>query len=159
MSYPSVVEPVAKWMDEQLWKILETATGISIPSGATNQTWNCVLPVPVTGRSDSSFQKWVVRQPVRQGGFGFRSLVDTIGPAFIGALEQSIPFFCGEKGICPQLADQVGGEECFGEDATGEDRWRVMLNSGSREGEELRRVWELLKLEEEQAAAWLGEEW
>ena len=33
-----------------------------------------------------------------------------------------------------------------------------MLNSGSREGEELRGVWNLLKLEEGQAAAWLGEE-
>ena len=33
-----------------------------------------------------------------------------------------------------------------------------MLESGSREGEELRRVWDLLKLEEQQAADWLGEE-
>ena len=33
-----------------------------------------------------------------------------------------------------------------------------MLNSGCREGEELKRVWNLLKLEEEQAATWLGEE-
>ena len=158
MSYPSVVEPVARWLDEQLWKILETATGLSIPSGATNATWNCVLPIPVVGRSNLSFQQWVVRQPVRLGGFGFRSLVDTAGPAFIGALEQSVPSFCGENGICPQLADQLGGEECFGEEADGEQRWRVMLNSGSREGEELRRVWDLLKPEEEQAAVWLGEE-
>ena len=100
----------------------------------------------------------MIRQPVRLGGFGFRSLADTVGPAFIGALEQSVPFFCGENGICPQLAEQLGGEECFGEEATGDERWRVMLNSGCREGEELRKVWNLLKLEEEQAAAWLGEE-
>ena len=31
-----------------------------------------------------------------------------------------------------------------------------MLESGSREGEELRRVWLTLKEEEQQAAAWLG---
>ena len=153
-----MIKPVAEWLDEQLWKILETATGLSIPSGATNSTWNCVLPIPVAGRSDCSFQRWVIRQPVRLGGFGFRSLVDTSGPAFIGALEQSIPFFCGENGICPQLAELLGGEECFGEEANGEQRWRVMLESGSREGEELRKVWDLLKLEEEQAAGWLGEE-
>ena len=37
-------------------------------------------------------------------------------------------------------------------------RWRVMLESGSREGEELRRVWDKLRQEEVQAAAWLDEE-
>ena len=93
LSYPSVVKPVAEWLDEQLWKILETATGLSIPRGATNATWNCQLPMPVAGRSDLSFQQWVVRQPVRLGGFGLRSQRDTVGPAFIGALEQAIPFF------------------------------------------------------------------
>ena len=156
MSYPSVIEPVAEWLDDQLWKILETATGLSIPRGATNATWNCQLSMPVAGRSDHSFQQWIVRQPVRLGGFGLRSQRDTVGPAFIGALEQSVPFFCGENGICPQLADSLGGEECFGEEAAGDQRWRVMLESGSREGEELRRVWQALKVEEQQAAVWLG---
>ena len=93
---------------------------------------------------------------MRLGGFGLCSHRDTIGPAFIGALEQAVPFFCGENGICPQLADSLGGEECFGEDAAGDRRWRVMLESGSREGEELRRVWQALKAEEQQAAVWLG---
>ena len=83
MSYPSVVVPVARWLDEQLWNILETATGFSIPSGATNSSWNCVLPIPVVRRSNRSFQQWVVRQPVRLGGFGLRSLVDTAGPALV----------------------------------------------------------------------------
>jgi hypothetical protein len=85
-------------------------------------------------------------------------LKDTSGPAFIGAIEQAVPFFCGERGICPQLADQMGGEECFGEEAAGENRWRVMLASGCREGEELRRVWNLMKTEEQQAATWLDVE-
>ena len=73
-----------------------------------------------------------------------------------GALEQSVPHFSGEKGICPQLAPILGGEECFGDEALGHDRWRVMLNSGCREGFELKRVWTKMKLEEEQAATWLG---
>ena len=57
---------------------------------ATMTTWNYVLNIPVEGRSNRSFQDWVVRQPVRLGGFGFRSLLDTVGPAFIGALEQAL---------------------------------------------------------------------
>ena len=52
----------------------------------------------------------------------------------------------------------MGGEDCFGEDAPADRRWRVLLQSGSREGEELRRVWHRLKEEEEQASAWLDEE-
>ena len=71
-----------------------------------------------------------------------RSLKDTSGPAFIGSIEQAIPFFWGENGICPQLVDQMGGEDCFGEEAPSDNRWRVMLGSGCREGEELRSTGE-----------------
>ena len=49
----------------------------------------------------------------------------------------------------------MGGQDCFGEDAPLDMRWRIMLESGSREGEELRRVWSKLRQEELQAAAWL----
>ena len=52
----------------------------------------------------------------------------------------------------------MGGQDCFGEDAPLDMRWRIMLESGSREGEELRRVWSKLRQEELQAAAWLEEE-
>ena len=156
MSYPSVIKPVAEWLDDQLWKILECATGLSIPTGATNDTWSCLLAMPVEGRTNRSFQQWVVRLPVRLGGFGLRSLCDTIGPAFIGALEQAVPFFCGNNGICPQLANSLGGEECFGEEAIGDQRWRVMVTSGCREGLELKNVWKTLQKEERQTATWLG---
>ena len=158
MSYPSVVEPVARWLDSQLWTILETATGLTIPRAASAESWNCVLPVPVVGRQGRTFQESVVRQPVRLGGFGFRSLEDTAGPAFLGALEQSIPSFFGEGGICPQVSGVLGGEESYGDDAPETTRWRVMLNSGCREGEELRRVWSHMREEEQQAAAWLARE-
>ena len=56
MSYPSVIKPVAEWLDDQLWKILECATGLSIPTSATNDTWSCQLAMPVKGRTDKSFQ-------------------------------------------------------------------------------------------------------
>ena len=87
MCYPSVAEPVAEWLDEQLWIILESATEI-------------------VSRSNRSLQDWVVRQ---LGGFGFQSFLDTVSPAFIGAREQAVPTFCGENGVCPQLADILGG--------------------------------------------------
>ena len=48
----------------------------------------------------------------------------------------------------------MGGLECFGQDAPEDSRWRVLLQSGCREGEELRSVWRGLQEEEEQAGAW-----
>ena len=154
MSYPSVVEPIASWLDTELWKVLESATGLSIPRSSTNSPWNCVLPIPVMERDKQTFQEWVVRLPVRLGGFGIRSLQDTSSIAFLGALEQAVPAFQGERGVCHQLSNIFGGDECFGEDATG-DRWRVMLASDCREGKELRRLWRNLQEEERQAASWL----
>ena len=158
LSYPSVVAPVARWLDEELWKILETAFGFHIPKEAEGKEWDCVLPVPVHQRANKSYQEWIIRLPVRLGGFGFRSLEDMAGIAFIGALEQAVPALAGEDGICRQLEEVMGGQECFGEDAPADQRWRVMLASISREGEELRRVWANLKQEELEAAAWLDEE-
>ena len=99
-----------------------------------------------------------MRLPVRLGGLGFRSSEDSAGIAYLGALEQAIPFFAGEDGICNQLAEVVGGQDCFGEDAPPDLRWRILLESGSREGEELSRVWTELRQEELQAAGWLEEE-
>ena len=109
----------AAWLDSHLWKILEAATGLCIPRTTTDAVWNCLLPVPVEGKESISFQGWVVSPPVRLGGFGFRSHQDTAKFAFIGALEQAIPAFQGERGVCPQLAHQMGGDDCFGEGAGG----------------------------------------
>ena len=77
--------------------------------------------------------------------------------ACLGALEQAIPAFQGQNGVCPQLVDVMGGEECFGEEALG-DRWRVRLRSGCREGVELRRLWSSVQEEERQAATWLDQD-
>ena len=155
LCYPSVVKPVAAWLDSEIWKVLESATGLTIPRGPTDDHWSCVLPVPVVGREGRSFQEWVVRQPVRFGGFGLQSLEDTANIAFIGALEQAIPAFTK---ICPQLSNVFGGEDFFGPEADPEVRWRAMLESGCREGTELKSVWSLLQQEAHQAADWLGEE-
>ena len=60
--------------------------------------------------------------------------------------------------ICPPLAQLWGGEECWGEEADPSQRWRVVLSSGCREGEEVRRVWSTLQGEARASADFLGEE-
>ena len=90
--------------------------------------------------------------------FGFRSLEDTAGIAFIGAMEQAMPLFHGENGICPQLFEVVGGIESFGDDANSSLRWSILLESGCRKGVELRTIWSSLREEELQAAGWLDKD-
>ena len=58
------------------------------PRSTTKEPWNCVLTVP--GTEALTFQEWVVRQTDRLGGFCFRYLEETAGPAFLGALYRSI---------------------------------------------------------------------
>ena len=60
--------------------------------------------------------------------------------------------------ICPALAQLWGGNECWGEGADKAERWRVVLNSGCSDGDEMRRVWSRLQGEARASAAWLGEE-
>ena len=113
----------------------------------------------VSTLSTKSFQEWVVRQPVRLYGWGLRSLEDLCGPAYIGTLETALPFMAG-RGIqlCPQLAEVWGGPECWGEEEDEKRRWRRVLESGSREGEELRREWGRIRLEAIQCSRYLTEE-
>ena len=73
-------------------------------------------------RSTRTFQEWVVRLPVRLGGFGIRSLKETSSIALF-LFEQAIPAFQGPNGVCPQLVDVMGGEECFGEEASYVEIW------------------------------------
>ena len=132
--------------------------GAHIPRGEEGRGWECVPPVPVAGREGKSFASWAVRLPVRLGGWGLRSLEETSLEAFVGAVEQAVPAFPGPEGICPQLAENLGGEDCFGEAGEGEGRWQVMLEHGGRIGEEFRRSWGKLRLEAAQSALWLDED-
>ena len=56
------------------------------------------------------------------------------------------------------LVTGLGGDEAFGEASSGDGRWRTLLASGSRVGEEFGTAWRSLQGEAEAAAAWLGEE-
>ena len=56
-------------------------------------------------------QHWLVAQPVKFGGLGLRSLVETCPAAFLGGLEMALPHMVGDEeevGICPQLENVVG---------------------------------------------------
>ena len=154
---PSLCEPVAAELDAAIWRILEAACGFPVPRGAEEGGLELLIPA-IPSLSQRSFQEWAVRLPARLYGWGLRSLEDSCGPAYLATLETAIPYMAGRGKVCPQLAGLWGGEECWGEDAPEESRWRQVLDSNSSVGMELRRCWDKLQLEANQSAAWLGEE-
>ena len=87
-------------------------------------------------------------------GMGFRSQAETCGVAFLGALEQAVPCLV----TIEALQVVVGGDDCWGDAALPEGRWQVILESGTRDGEELQKVWDTLKKEASDAAQWLERE-
>ena len=88
---------MATWLDSQLWGVLEAAAGFQIPRQVGNRGWDCGLEVP--GREGKTFQEWVVRQPIKMGGLGLRSLAETCSVAYLSSLEKTILSFAGENGI------------------------------------------------------------
>ena len=131
LCYPSDIREAARHLDFVLWGVLQKATGLQIPRVDEGLGWECCPRVPVNGLEDSSYQEWLVRQPVKLQGLGLRSSVDTSPIAFIGALEMSVPSFVGEEGLCRQLEPMVGNE------IAGAKRWQTLLQSGTRTGQEL----------------------
>ena len=63
----------------------------------------------------------------------------------------------GVEGICPQLENLWGGEDCWGEGAPTETRWRQVLASNCSMAGEMRRSWEKIQLEARQTSDWLQE--
>ena len=153
--HPSLCEPVAEWLDSQLWKELEETVSFDIPLGERGQEGDVVITVPVEGISGKSFQHWAVRQPVKLYGWGYRSLKETCIPAYLGTLETSIPRM---KDISPILVETWGGAESWGSGAPTTTRWSAVLGSGCREGDEMKRAWDSLTREARDSAEWLGTE-
>ena len=87
---------------------------------------------------------------------GLRSFDEVCYPAFLGAMEQALPRL--HTGFCKVVESVVGGADDFGEEASGISRWRTLLTSGSRVGQEFEAAWRSLKSEAEVAAQWLGQE-
>ena len=156
--YPSPVREAASMIDNVLWRVMETAAGGQIPRTDEGKGWECVIDPPIDSLRGRSFQEWVVRQPVKMGGMGLRSLADLSPAAYIGAVEQAVPCFTGIRGVCPVLSNVVGGEECFNRAAPTDTRWRIMFKSGCRVGQEYKHAWDLMRQEAVQGAAFLDED-
>ena len=155
LARPSLVRPVAAYLDQNLWKVLETVGGFPIPRarGLVEGGVNCVVTMPVHSLEERPFAEWVVRQPVKLHGAGLRSQEDTCYPAYIQGLEQAAAFMAG----LPVLTEVMGGQEKWGEDADKESRWTGLLSSSHQDGVELRAAWAALQQEAQEAAVFLGE--
>ena len=156
---PSLTQPVAEELDTALWKLFEDTVGFSVPRKGGPVQGGLILQVPeVPALDGTTYQECLVRAPVCQYGWGFRSLKDTCGPAYLGTLETAIPYMAGLGNICPQLAEVWGGRECWGAGADKEKRWRAVLQSGCSEGVELACTWRKLKLEASTASHFLSQD-
>ena len=90
----SLSEPVAGTLDEHLWTTLEAAVGFTVPKGENGNNITC----PVAQLQGQSYQEWVVRLPVRLHDWGLRSLAETCGPTYMGAMPCQ-RFGVGRRGV------------------------------------------------------------
>ena len=91
-------------MDDRIWSALEQlADQPHIARGEEGGGVKCVVDLSrVPTLAGRSFQNLLSAQPVKLGGLGLRSLVETRHPAIIGGLEQTLPFMiAGEHGEPP----------------------------------------------------------
>ena len=82
-----------------------------------------IVACPVGDLDRCSYQEWVVRLPIRLHGWGLRSLKETCGPAYVGALETAILYMAAGDKLCFLKEADWGGEECWGEAAEPSNRW------------------------------------
>ena len=132
--------------------MLESATGLKIPRVDEGSGFECCLNVPIQDLSQLSIQEWIVRLPVRAGGLGLRSLVDTSSVAFIGGLEMSLPFFGGENGVCTSLENVVGNIR----ESNLDSRWQTLVQSGCRTAVEFSQSWHRLQTDARDCTNFLG---
>lgn len=99
-----------------------------------------------------SYQQITTSLPIKSGGIGLRSQLDLSPEAWLGALEQALPFFSGDKGVCPPPA------ELSGSDQDDLHQWQPLLDYGLRTGEQLRSAWATLQERANQLAQYFGEE-
>ena len=97
LCYPTDMEVAAKEMDNLLWLMLEKSAGFSIPRVDEGRGLECCPNPPVGRWQGRSYQELMVRTPVRLGGMGLRSSVETSVAAFIGGVEQALPHFIGKE--------------------------------------------------------------
>ena len=151
LQYPSDMLECARVLDTRLWAAVEQVSGQPhIARGEEGGGVECVLELPgIPELEGRSYQHLLVPQPVKLGGCGLRSLVETRFPAFIGGLEQALPFMVvgehQEEVVCPHLQEVVGSME-------GQQRWTEFLAAGSHTSVEFREAWAALR--QEAAGTW-----
>ena len=157
LCYPSNSVPVAEALDKELFKLLEEVCGTKIPSNYNAET-NHDFKITVGGEGGLRvpLAQLLVRQPVKQGGMGLRSQKSLCLPAFLGAVERSIPRMA--DGFSDILGEKFGGREVFGPDASPMTRWQQTLDSDTRLGREFRLAWEELVREAQWTATYLDQE-
>ena len=148
--HPSQMERAAVRMDEIIWDVLEKVIGAHIPRGEEGLGYESSLNIPCENLRGHSFQSWVAFMPIRLGGLGLRSQVDLAPIAYIGAIEQTVPYYGGEKGVCQPLAHMMG------EDL--QTRWQPLLQSGLPTGREVAKAWNKLQQENSDCSQYLREE-
>ena len=152
------MKEAAASLDRKLWKVLQVCVGSKIPEGRES---DCVIEgpgAPSTSSYGLSFQQVVTRLPIKMGGMGMRNQEQLRYAAFVGAVEQCVPHIGIRAGLCPALAEQFGGDECFGKNMPVDSRWEVLISSGCRLGQEFREAWGALKNETFLLADWFGED-
>ena len=128
IAYPPDVAGPARIVDKALW------------------TAACECTTDLEGDKRLGIVKTRVHLPVKLKGMGLRSLEVVAPMAFMGGLEQSIPFFVKEGqgqgetgGHVPLLKDQIGLNSFrVGPLALKQGHWERLLSSGCRTGLELR---------------------
>ena len=115
-----------------------------------------MLSLPtVPSLNGRSYQCMLAGQPVKLGGLGLRSLTETRYPAFIGGLEQAVPFLVAsdqcESPLAPSLRAMMGS-------MAGNERWAEMLGAVSRTAAEFRDSWSSLSGEASNIFDYVGEE-
>ena len=140
-------------MDKIVCRVMEHLVGYHIPLENEGLGWEHVVEMPVASLDGYTFPCWVTQLPVKMGGLGLRSQTVLAPVAYVACLEQTIPFFGGEGGICPALSHLVREQE-----ETSGGRWELLLSSGARTGREMREAWQQLQNEARQCYEYLGEE-
>ena len=139
LQYPSDMMGPARAMEAKLWEMLEHVAGQPrIPQGEEDMGVECVLELAgVPSLQRRSYQRLIAAQPVKLGGLGRRELTETIPAAFLGGVEQALPYMVGsggQPGLCTQLQGLVGRVQ-------GPLRWQQFLAADSRTSQEFARCW------------------
>ena len=84
LAYPSDIRDASRFLDVELWSMLDRSTRFHILRGEEGSGCECCPQRPVPGLSSRSYKNHLVCWPIKRGGFGLRSMEETCAPAFVG---------------------------------------------------------------------------